>query len=368
MVQYSSDTEIAAAADALAAVFRAMPAFPVVGDPTQAAALYRSHDGWSRHLLTGAAPPELPAIGGPGPQWAQAQLFFRERRRAEQAHVQRREREYGALTHDLLRALREVSHATGHAAEAVEATLGRVHDLLASNAVDQLRTEFAGLALQLRDVMAQQRAALDRQLADLHARVECAEQAKAQAEADVRELGQHLAQMREALEQARQQMQLDPLTELYNRGAFEAALGRYVELAQAGGQPLALVLLDIDHFKRINDRFGHQAGDAVLRAFSDLLSRTFLRADDFVARYGGEEFAILLLVSDAGQVERLLATLLERLRAQHVPALGEDDLLSCSGGYALLRSGEDSQHFFRRADQALYQAKAAGRACVQAAA
>lgn len=368
MGQYSSDTELVAAVDALAAVFRAMPAFPVIDDPALAAVLYRHYDGWGRHVLTGSAPPDLPATAA-GPLWAQAQLFFRERRRAEQAQVQRRQREYGALAQDLLLAPREVSHASGQAAEAVDTTLGRAHDLLASNAVEQLRAEFDGMAVQLRDLMAQQREELERQLGDLRERVELAEQARAQVESEVRELGQYLADMREALDAARRQMQLDPLTELFNRGAFDAAFGRHVELARASGQSLALVLLDIDHFKRINDRFGHPAGDAVLRAFSDLLSRSFLRADDFVARYGGEEFAILLFVNDAAQVERLVEALFERLRALRVPALaGEDDMLSCSGGYALLRSGEDGRQFFHRADRALYQAKAAGRACVQAAA
>ncbi|GAB4359547.1 MAG: hypothetical protein Kow0073_18520 [Immundisolibacter sp.] len=366
MVQPLSHTEAAIALDTLAAVFRTMPAFPVVGDPAQATALYRDYDGWSRHLLTGTPPPGL-GEAGVGPQWAQAQLFFRERRRTEQALVQHREREYAALAQDLLLALREVSHACGQAAEAVDTALERVHDLLARNAVEQLRAEFAGMALRLRDLMARQRKELERQLRDMRQRVEVAEQAKAQVECEVRELGQHLTDMRQALDLARQQMQLDPLTELFNRGAFEAAFERYVELAKASGQSLALVLLDIDHFKRINDSFGHHAGDAVLRAFGDLLSRAFLRADDFVARYGGEEFAVLLFVSDAGQVARLVKALFERLRALRLPALGEDYRLSCSAGIALLRSGEERQSFFQRADQALYQAKAAGRACVRTA-
>lgn len=367
MVPPRSHTQAASAIDTLAAVFRTMPAFPIVGDPAQATALYRDYDGWSRHLLTGTPPPGLGQTGA-GTHWAQAQLFFRERRQAEQAQVQRREREYGALAQDLLLTLREVSQASGQAAQAVDTTLGRVHELLASNAVDQLRAEFPGMALQLRNLMAQQREELDRQLSDMRQRVEVAEQARAQVESEVRELGQRLTDMRDALDRARQQMQLDPLTELFNRGAFDAAFERYVELARASGQALALVLLDIDHFKRINDRFGHPTGDAVLRAFSDLLSRAFLRADDFVARYGGEEFAVLLFVTDAGQVQRLVEALFERLQALRVPALGEDDMLSCSGGYALLRSGEDGRQFFQRADRALYQAKAAGRACVQAAA
>lgn len=234
MGQYSSDTEFSRAA-----VFRAMPAFPVIEDPAQAAVLYRNYDGWGRHVLTGSAPPDLPATVA-GPQWAQAQC---------------RQREYGALAQDLLLALRKVSHASGQAVEAVDTTLGRVHDLLASNAVEQLRAEFAGMAVQLCDLMAQQREELDRRLGDLRERVELAEQARAQVESEVRELGQHLTDMREALDAARRQMQLDPLTELFNRGAFDAAFGRYVELARDSGQSLALVLLDIDHFEAHQRQF-----------------------------------------------------------------------------------------------------------------
>lgn len=351
--------ELAHATEALAAVFRAVPAIPLIGEAAQAAGVYGDFDGWSRHLLNGTAPPGLPSVAKP--QWAQAQLFFRERRQAEQTQVQRREREYGALAQDLLAALREVSCAAGQAAESVDYTLGRVQRLLASNAVEQLRAEFAGMASQLRDMLTQQRAESERQMHDLRERVQAAEAAKAVVETEVRELGQHLSDMREALDAAREQMQLDPLTELFNRGAFDAALARYVELASASGQSLALVLLDMDHFKHINDTFGHAAGDAVLRAFARLLSRSFLRADDFVARYGGEEFAALLFVSDAAQVERLVAALFERLRVLRVPELGPDMALSCSGGYALLQAHEDTDLFFRRADEALYRAKESGR-------
>lgn len=353
--------ETAAALDTLAAVFRAVPAIPVIAEPARADEIYRDYDGWSRHLLTGAPAPGLAGAVNGRPLWAQAQRFFRERRQAEQVAVQRRERGYGALAQDLLAALRAASRGNGQAAEAVEQTLDRVQTLLTSNSVDQLRAEFAGMAGHLCQLMGELRGEFDSQLEDLRARVQAAERARDEVESEVRELGQHLADMRGALDAARQQMQFDPLTGLFNRGAFDEALGRYVELAQAGGQSLALLLFDLDHFKHINDTLGHAAGDAVLRAVSDLLSRAFLRADDFVARYGGEEFAVLLFIDDPAQVDRLVAVLRERLRAMTVAGLPPGRGVTVSAGCALRRPGEAPDALLRRTDAALYAAKRAGR-------
>lgn len=353
------------AVDALAAVFRAVPAIPVIGEPARAAEVYRDYEGWSRHLLMGAPAPGMVGSTGGGPQWAEAQRFFRERRQAEQFAVQRREREYGALAQDLLAALRAASRGSGEAAQAVATTLDRVQTLLTSNSVDQLRAEFAGMAGHLCQLMGQLRGEFDSQLQDLRARVQVAEQAREQVETEVRELGQHLADMRTALDDARQRMQLDPLTGLFNRGAFDQAIDRYVEIAQAGGHSLALLLIDLDHFKRINDTRGHAAGDSVLRAVSDLMSRTFLRADDFVARYGGEEFAVLLFIDEPAQVDRLVGGLRLRLRQLQLADLRPGTAISCSGGCALLRRGEAGGELLRRADEALYAAKHAGRDCLK---
>ena len=358
-------TETTGAIETLAAVFRAVPAIPVIAEPAQAAEVYRDHEAWSRHLLTGTPAPGTTDAGNGRVQWAQAQVFFRERRQAEQLVVQRREREYGALAQDLLAALRAVSHGSGQAQEAVQLTLDRVQTLLASNSVDQLRAEFAGMAGHLCQLMGQLRGEFDSQLHDLRARVQAAEQAREQVESEVRELGQHLADMRAALDDARQRMQLDSLTGLFNRGAFDQAIDRYVEIAQAGGHSLALLLVDLDHFKRINDTRGHAVGDSVLRAVSDLLSRTFLRADDFVARYGGEEFAVLLFIDEPAQVDRLVGGLRQRLRQLQVADLGTETVLSCSGGCALLRRDEAGDELLRRADAALYAAKDAGRDCLK---
>ena len=196
------------------------------------------------------------------------------------------------------------------------------------------------------------KAELQRQVEDMQQRVRQAEAARADAEAHVQELRRSLAEMRNAMEETRQRMQIDPLTKIYNS---------HVEFAQASDQPLVLILFDLDHFKKVNDEHGHMNGDRVLKAFADLLTRSFLRADDFVARFGGEEFAVLLFVNNPEVVPKLLGNLLQRLRDLRLPALGPRGRLTCSAGYAVLADGESHESFFKRADVALYSAKNGGR-------
>ena len=153
----------------------------------------------------------------------------------------------------------------------------------------------------------------------------------------------------------------DLLTRLANRRHAEAALPLLMQRTQA--EPLALALLDIDHFKRVNDRFGHAVGDRVLREFAGLL-RQQVRGADLLARWGGEEFVVALL----GDGARQALTIMERLReavARHPWALVQDGLtLTVSIGFTLQAAGAQAPHWpvvMQRADQALYRAKAGGR-------
>jgi diguanylate cyclase (GGDEF)-like protein len=152
----------------------------------------------------------------------------------------------------------------------------------------------------------------------------------------------------------------DKLTGLNNRAAFDNSLTREVDLAQRQHAPLSLVVLDIDHFKTVNDSYGHSAGDSALRALADSVIDT-LRRSDIAFRYGGEEFALVL--SNTNKASALLVA--ERIRVAvsqiNCSAGARNFGFTVSLGISELEQGEHVTAFFDRADQALYQAKKSGR-------
>ena len=153
----------------------------------------------------------------------------------------------------------------------------------------------------------------------------------------------------------------DELTGLPNRRAFMQRLDEELSRSQRHGQPLALALLDIDHFKRINDRHGHHAGDNILRGYARSMLRD-LRQHDLLARYGGEEFALLLPETSLDDARNVLEKLADRLRREPLD-LGSQSvqLPSFSAGVVSLRAGESAAMLIDRADYSLYRAKHLGR-------
>lgn len=159
----------------------------------------------------------------------------------------------------------------------------------------------------------------------------------------------------------------DPLTSVANRRFFERRLAEEVSLWQRQGGCLSCLLLDLDHFKQINDRHGHPAGDAALRQVAQLLGES-LRVSDVLARYGGEEFALLLPATDTEQAREIAERL--RVRIANQPLVLADGLewpVTVSVGCATLANGNDrgvesaAVWLLRSADSALYAAKAGGR-------
>jgi diguanylate cyclase (GGDEF)-like protein len=163
----------------------------------------------------------------------------------------------------------------------------------------------------------------------------------------------------------RRQAVTDDLTDLSNRRRFMEALRQEVARSGRLETPLALVLFDLDHFKQINDRCGHQAGDDVLRSAADVI-RERVRGTDLAARIGGEEFAVILPGTDlAGAVS--LAENLRRDISEGVPVPDAELTLTASFGVAEHRPGELAETLIGVADRALYRAKAEGRDRVNAA-
>ena len=175
-------------------------------------------------------------------------------------------------------------------------------------------------------------------------------------------LGSLLYPLRNALmyRDALQTAHTDPLTGIGNRSALDQQLGREISLARRHQQPMALLVLDIDHFKEINDTHGHLVGDCVLRDVARIAADC-IRASDMVFRYGGEEFVFLLSNTECSGA-RLLAERIRRTLAEHAFSyLGASGHITASIGVACLAADEDADSLFRRADSALYAAKEAGR-------
>jgi diguanylate cyclase (GGDEF)-like protein len=154
----------------------------------------------------------------------------------------------------------------------------------------------------------------------------------------------------------------DPLTGVHNRGYFDRQFSVEMERSRRSGVPLALLFADLDHFKAINDEFGHEIGDMVLRSVASLLVAQ-LRRIDYVFRYGGEEFTILLPGTDLDEAARTAKRLCHAVQANE---LGLEDgvrlRVSLSIGVALFpEHAEDERVLLRRADLAMYQAKQEGR-------
>jgi diguanylate cyclase len=154
----------------------------------------------------------------------------------------------------------------------------------------------------------------------------------------------------------------DPLTGLPNRREFNERLEERMSAWNRRREAFSLLILDVDHFKKLNDQYGHLAGDQVLASLGSTL-RGAIRREDAIARYGGEEFAILLPNTTAEQAA-LVAQNVREAAARTVVKHGEQSInITVSGGLATIQPNERVEALIQRADAALYEAKAAGRNC-----
>jgi diguanylate cyclase (GGDEF)-like protein len=166
-----------------------------------------------------------------------------------------------------------------------------------------------------------------------------------------------IGRLRRVNEQLHIKSQTDALTGLANRAALDGRFAVALEQARRYHRPLSIVMLDIDHFKRINDEFGHQTGDRVLREIAGLL-QSCLRGTDAVGRWGGEEFLVLCPETNGQQAEVFAERICERVRAF---SFGSGQPQSVSAGVAELGPADTADSLLRRADAALYRAKRDGR-------
>lgn len=261
-------------------------------------------------------------------------------RKAERSWVTRNIRELAETIVGLVTRLGRNVTLDREADRQMEGQLERLRGAVKHESLPELRREVLGAVETLSVVMKQRD---ERQRSEMAA------------------VSRELENLKAELSHARKELAVDPLTRLYNRAAFDEHVKTCLALATLAGRDSCLLMVDIDNFKLVNDEYGHQAGDAVLRTVSGELAKGFPRKSDFVSRYGGEEF-VVVLSEDGEEIGRMLAErFLERIR-ESVSVWEDQEIgVTVSIGVAQLQPGQSVQEWIALADERLYRAKAAGR-------
>jgi diguanylate cyclase len=185
-----------------------------------------------------------------------------------------------------------------------------------------------------------------------------------QLEAQVAASQAEIERLRRDLERAREEAITDPLTRLLNRKGFQERLDPVLDRTPGAASAPALILIDVDHFKKVNDQHGHSMGDRVLAGLGEVLRAVVPRQRACAARYGGEEFAVLLEATSAERAVALADTLRERVAAMKLRHRQTQEVVltvTVSAGVAVRRDREDAAALIARADKALYRSKDNGR-------
>jgi diguanylate cyclase (GGDEF)-like protein len=336
--------------DTLAGVLHAYGSHGFDIETMKAAELERRCEAWTRHILTGTPAPlgeeepeeqeKVQSVAMEQRHLADLLKFFRSHRRDEQAAVRGSVEGMRGLISEFTSGLRTAISDDSSNDDMVNREMTALSTVVQGNSLDEIRTQL-GKTIELVSRVTRER--------------------QARYEAQLQSMGERVHSLRADLVAVREKANVDALTRLHNRGAFDEVLARQIDFSFLSGQTMALMMLDLDNFKQINDTYGHQAGDLVLQAVANAIVRVFPRRSDFIARYGGEEFAVILADVEPADQAALGNRVLEAIRALSIDYQDNNIRLTCSAGVAVCTLQDSAKTLLGRADQALYQAKQAGR-------
>jgi diguanylate cyclase len=310
------------------------------------------YEAWARHLLVGIPAPKYPGDSSPQKPEARAggsrrdlaglRHALKDHRVAEARYVTTAIGEFRDATWAFISGLRRSLSAEQASDRRISQRMRRLEGAVRSGDPVKIKAEAQDTVGLLTEFLAERGARHEEQITAMASRLEA---------------------LREELDSVRAQASIDPVTQIYNRASFDEQIEREVDLATLFGKRGCLIMVDIDHFKWVNDTHGHPTGDHVLRETAATLTRCFKRKDDFVARYGGEEFAVVLrdlnMPTARTVAERGMGVI--RLLEMAREGLPEPIRITASMGIARLRTGETAASWVERADRALYAAKNGGR-------
>jgi diguanylate cyclase len=334
----SDSRELDAAIDTVVAMMRTFGEHAFDLDSVQAEDTREECDGWARKISMGE---KLGVEGGPPKRdFGGARRYFAAHRAHEREYVSSSVTNLREAVHAFARCLTRTVGEDRSADARVGAQLGHLVQAFAANDADVIRREAEAVVQVVSDVMDQRKKLQQEQLQILSEKIQ-----KLKAE----------------LHEARESAALDPLTQLHNRASLDSQLERVADLSFLMSATPCLLMIDVDHFKSVNDRFGHPIGDEVIRRVADTLVRNFLRREDFVARYGGEEFVVVVPDSSAHAVRQRADRVRQAIAEIGFSKGSEHFSVTASIGVAVLGPGDTGKSWLARADSALYEAKTAGR-------
>jgi diguanylate cyclase len=338
------------ALDTLAGFVRSLGEFVLPNEEPDAATFRARADAWANHVAIAAPPPDGEREAGPDVpndlprgrrDWGGLRRFVR-------SYLQSSAQKTEAVVTDLrqtvwlfIRNLNQAFIEGGESDAEIKRRLAHLEELAQAASASDLKREVLATVGGIAEMMEARR----------HRQRE-----------ELQRLGDRVRSLGSELETARRDGETDPLTALVNRKGFDEFIARTLEICGAFGQDATLLLIDLDHFKTINDTHGHTTGDETLRRVADAVVRVFLRKSDFCARYGGDEFAVVLRETSASQAAALAERVLRGVRALEVAGKGGDTVRpTVTIGIGAAAPGDSVKAWIDRADRGLYAAKQAGR-------
>ncbi|MCK6545217.1 GGDEF domain-containing protein [Myxococcota bacterium] len=296
---------------------------------------------WASHVILRTPVVDEPGVKPPsGRDWAGLRQFFRKYRQDEQAFVVKSLTDLRQIIWAFVQSLGRAVLDDGSVEHQTKIQLERLRTAVQASSIEEIKREALNVVLELDGLIELKK-----------------EQQRQRTEA----LATELKKLGTKLEEAEREIGLDALTQLANRKTFDSELTRSAHMFHVLRQPSCLLVVDVDHFKKVNDGYGHPVGDKVLQALAQTLVMSFPRKADCVARVGGEEFAVILRDTTLADAKRLGLRLIDNVRGMIVPIDGGQLAITVSIGVSQIGDVEPPETWFARTDRALYAAKAQGR-------